>query len=257
MLTSYTLFSGSGGNSFYIGIDGHGILIDCGGSARGICRALQSIGTSLDRIDDIFITHEHCDHVSALRVLVKNCGARVHIDAKCAENFIDRATAAMLGDRLMLSDRDVDFTSGRLKITSFRTPHDAANPRGYVIDTPDGRVGYATDTGCVTQEMTENLLCCRYAVIEANHDLTMLKYGPYPKSLKARIASDTGHLSNDDSARLAFDLYKSGTERIILAHLSRENNTPQIAKRTVASAFSAGDMPYVEAASPVEVTRLI
>lgn len=233
MITAYTLFSGSGGNCIYVSDGESEILIDAGKNAKTIERSLSTIGTSLDKAKAILVTHEHSDHIGALGVITKRYAIPVHITSQSFEKAI-RDGAKI--ENAVRHDVRYEITVGKMNIRSFEIPHDSAKNVGYVIASHDGdTLGIATDMGTVTDEIRENLLGCHGVIIEANHDTDMLIYGKYPHYLKKRILSDRGHLSNRDCADLAVYLAKGGTEKFTLAHLSRENNTPEAAFFTVRS----------------------
>lgn len=231
-----TLFSGSSGNCIYIGSSRTKILIDAGKNAKAVCTALEHIGVSPCEIDAIFITHEHSDHISALRVLTNKYGIQIHAVAPCAE-CIASALGAKSEHVVFHTDPVYSVEVGDLTVSSFRTSHDSACAVGYKITTEDGRCfGVATDTGIVTRGTGNALTGCEAVVIECNHDPDMLRNGPYPYYLKERIASRYGHLSNGDCARFVAYLAEHGTTHFLLAHLSRENNTPRLALETVRAA---------------------
>ena len=226
------LYSGSGGNSVYIRVGESRILIDAGKSARALCKALERIGESIDNIDAIFITHEHNDHISALRVLAKKNNIPIHITHISARRFDDCDGEEI--DRL-LCRHDVSFCEciGEIAVSSFRTPHDSNMSVGYRVDFEiDGEkhsIGYATDIGYVSDEVRNGLWGCDAVVIESNHDEDMLRTGPYPRELKNRVASKRGHLSNRECSEFACELAQNGTRSFLLAHLSKENNEPTLA----------------------------
>ena len=250
---AYSLFSGSGGNCFLVGDGETNLLVDAGESARRIERALDALGKSLDDISAIFVTHEHIDHVKGLRVIEKEHGIPVHATEMTARAFITDASSPIL-ENLFAHRGNFSVKIGNFAIKSFSVPHDAADPVGYVLENGGVRVGFATDTGYVTDEMINNLVGCRAAVIEANHDEPMLMTGPYPPALKARIASEIGHLSNDAAACFAKLLANGGAKSLMLAHISKENNDPSLALDKVRAAV--GDGVLLVAASPIEPTEL-
>lgn len=243
-----TLFSGSSGNCVYVGGKRAKILIDAGKSAKAVCAALESIGSSIHEIDAIFITHEHVDHVSALKVLTKRYGIPVHTVTGCTACV--SSCCAERGDCIIEHEPVYSVEIGDLCISSFRTSHDSACAVGYKIVTEDGRAfGVATDTGIITKGTGNALTGCEAVVLECNHDPDMLRTGPYPYYLKTRIASRFGHLSNGDCARFASYLAENGTTHFILAHLSRENNTPDCALKTVRTAIPDAEV-RIKVASP-------
>ena len=256
---AFVLYSGSGGNSVFIRVGKSAILIDAGKSARALCNALSSIGESIDAIDDIFITHEHCDHVSALDVIAKRTYARIHITKGSAEKF-NRCATELLYDRLTIHPLCFCVKVGEMTVSSFATPHDSNSSVGYRIEFPDGdgtsAIGLATDIGYVTDDIRRGLCGCEAVIIEANHDKDMLRNGPYTYLLKKRVASNRGHLANDDCANFACELAENGTQSIILAHLSRENNTPELAFDEVNSALG-GCGVRVAVASPDDPVEIV
>lgn len=231
-----SLYSGSKGNCLFVGSERAKILIDAGKSARTLTGELIGIGERIEDIDAIFITHEHTDHVSALGTLAKYYHIPIHATVGCAR-ALDRKYNGLY-DCLVPHDPVFEETIGDIVISSFRTSHDSACSVGYKFTTPDGSsAGIMTDSGIVTNAAAEALLGCRAVVLEANHDIQMLKNGPYPEYLKDRVASRYGHLSNDLSARFAEYLANGGTERFLLAHLSEENNLPELALKVVRAAI--------------------
>ncbi len=225
-----SLCSGSSGNACLICAGEDAILIDAGKNARYLCRAMQESGVDAGKIRAVFVTHEHSDHIRALPVFLKKYPVPVHVT---------QATAAYLqsdpvtGSHLALHRPIYTEQVGRIRVTSFCTPHDSICPVGFRIEVErDGqpfRIGYATDLGYVSPEVENGLFGCDAAVLESNHDPQMLREGNYPEDLKRRIASRRGHLSNPDCAAFAAKLRESGTRRFLFAHLSRENNTPDLA----------------------------
>lgn len=232
-----TLYSGSSGNCTYITSGKTSILVDAGKSARSLCLALRDIGADISEIDAIFITHEHTDHVSALETLSKKHHIPIHAARMCAE-YLSRpgsATSSCVVSHAPIFTVELDGIS----VSSFITSHDSRCPVGYKVTFENGEAcGVATDTGIVTVGTAEALKGCRAVVIECNHDREMLARGPYPPQLKERIASSKGHLSNDDCAKMVSFLSKNGTKSFILAHLSEENNTKELALKTVRQAVS-------------------
>lgn len=225
-----SLYSGSTGNSFLITSPVGTLLIDAGKNAKQLCASLASVGISPDEIGAILVTHEHTDHISALPVFLKKHPIPVHIPYGCAYKLLGENAVA---PHLCMHPPVHTETVCGMQVTSFPTPHDSRASVGYRIEIPleDGilRIGYATDIGYVTREIEESLTGCDAVILESNHDREMLTYGPYPYQLKQRIASRRGHLSNPESALLAAHLCATGTRSLMLAHLSAENNTPEIA----------------------------
>lgn len=233
----YTLASGSSGNATLVTDGATHILIDAGISARRIERSLLSIGLSADVLDAIFITHSHSDHISGLHTLLKRRTIPLYAGAgTCREiAFADAA----LSDALEVIGNGEVLRVGDCTVRAFATSHDTAEPMGYRIDAADGSLGILTDSGVVTPSAHDALLGVDALVLEANHDVGMLRCGPYPYYLKERVLGARGHLSNDDAARFAVEMARAGTTTFVLAHLSAENNTPIQAEYTVARALSS------------------
>lgn len=237
------LYSGSKGNSTFISAGGAKILIDAGRSAKALCSALSSIGETIDNIDAIFITHEHNDHVSALQVLSHKHQIPIHMLLNSAMIFNGLCDEKLCDCLRIYRGNCFETKVNELRVKAFPTPHDSRAAVGYKFEFEDDNgktvsLGVSTDTGYVTNTMRENLMGCESVVIESNHDPVMLAEGPYPYELKQRIKSKHGHLSNPDCAALAAELYESGTKHIMLAHLSEENNLPEIAFNEVFTAIA-------------------
>ncbi len=232
MIKFCPLFSSSSGNSVYIGENGKGILVDVGRSAKQTDLMLKNIGIDPCEIQGIFITHEHTDHVCGLKVFA----AKHNIPVYGAPG-----TIFSLKQKGILTDKHIDnaFSDGEIYIGDMiikpiRTSHDCADGRGYVITGSDGitKVAIATDTGFVSPELLSEITGSKLCYIESNHDVDMVKTGPYPYPLQQRILSNIGHLSNDACADALRALVNRGSTHFVLAHLSKENNTPQLAYQT-------------------------
>ena len=244
MFKAIPLFSGSSGNSVYIKYGDDEVLIDAGVSYKNLRLALEKVGTDISNIKAIFVTHEHSDHVKGLPVMCKHCDIPVYINEKSysgmrlpdEDAFCEHAIVKNAGESVSVGD---------IYVKIFSTPHDSSGSVGYRFDFSGGEsFGYATDIGEVTTDIREGLYGCSTVVLESNHDIGMLKNGPYPYILKKRILSDHGHLSNDACAEFIPELVDHNTSKVILAHLSLENNTPEIAYRTSAVALTeAGYTP--------------
>ena len=228
MITAYTLFFFSVGNSIYVKDGKTEILIDAGKSALSVEKSLASVATSIENLSAIFVTHEHSDHVSALEVISKKYSIPIHITSPSLD-FISRSSKYIQKNAVEHCVK-YEQSIGSLHLSSFAIPHDSVQNVGYKITSDDGdTLGIATDMGHVTDEIKESLFGCKNVIVESNHDRDMLIYGKYPDFLKNRILSDNGHLSNEDCASLVCALANAGTINFTLAHLSRENNTPEAA----------------------------
>ena len=225
------LFSGSSGNSYYIGSKNEGVLIDVGRSAKQITNMLINCNIEIGAVKAIIVTHEHSDHVSGLRVFA----SKNHIQV-----YASQGTLNALDNSGMLTS---DFSSNvvgadgvecaGMLIRPFHTSHDCAEGYGYKIRTSDDRtIAFSTDLGCISPEVHSVINGSDLVVMESNHDIGMLQNGRYPYPLKRRILSDRGHLSNDVCANELPILAHNGSTRFVLAHLSSENNTPELAYQT-------------------------
>lgn len=244
MFKAIPLFSGSSGNATYVKYGDDEILIDAGASYKNLRLALEKLGTDISNIKAIFITHEHSDHIKGLSVTLKHLDVPVYINQASFGEIMSHGTDIFYG-RAEIKNADDAVSVGQISAKIFKTPHDSAGSVGYRFTFSDGQAfGYATDIGAVTAKIRAGLYGCKSVVIESNHDVGMLKSGPYPYMLKKRILSDHGHLSNDDCSCFLPELVEHGTEKLILAHLSHENNTPEAAYLTAAAALTeAGFTP--------------
>lgn len=230
MARIFPICSSSSANCTFIGTRGHGILIDDGCSFASLKSSLALIDTDISMIEAIFITHEHIDHVKGLAVLAKH----TNIPIFASEGTIAALRSnekAPLPENVRIFDIFQDgYRSAEFEVTPFHTPHDTPESVGYVINYNGTKIAVCTDIGTITEEVEKNLLGCNAVLLESNYDPEMLRRNPnYSAVLKRRIASDNGHLSNHSAADFAEKLVKNGTTRIILGHLSRENNTPNTA----------------------------
>ena len=215
------------------------ILIDLGVTASMLRAALEANGYCFDSIDAVLVTHTHSDHVKGLDVCMKRIAAPIYMSQTSKDQLmLDRATA-------LVYDVRTEILAG-LWVTAIRSSHDCPGSIGFIIETDDARLGYLTDLGFVPESTMDLLYGADGIVIESNHDEEMLRYGKYPVFLKKRILSERGHLSNDDSAGLACTLASRGTRTLVLGHLSRENNTPELARLAVRTALDRNGYVDVE-----------
>ena len=220
------LGSGSKGNSIYIESGSTAILVDGGFSGKEIAGRLSRIGRDIDCLKAVFVTHEHHDHISGVGVVSRRCRLPV---------FANEGTYRGAGKTLTKLFKQGEFETGDaidlddLRVRSFAISHDTADPVGFVIEDENARLGICTDTGIPTRLISRRISNCDGLVVEFNHDPDMLKNGPYPQSLKQRVKSSEGHLSNSDGAGLLDSVIHEGLRHIVLAHLSETNNLPEIA----------------------------
>lgn len=225
------LFSGSSGNSVYVGAGSTSILIDAGVSCARIVSELHAIGADPASISAILITHEHSDHIKGAGIFARKFGTPIYATEGTWNSMADKLGDIPAEKRCIIYS-DTDFFIGDMNIQPFSTPHDAADSVGYVISTATGaRFGLATDIGCVRGGWLDAIRGCAAVLLESNYDPDMLQAGRYPYELKRRIMSRRGHLSNDDAAEAALALISAGTQQLVLGHLSKENNFPELALR--------------------------
>lgn len=236
MTTLHTLASGSSGNAALLSHSGTNVLLDAGISCRRIRTALRAMDLDVSDLSAIFITHTHSDHISGMQTLVKNCDVPVYASQRtCAEL---EYRIAGINSRLHPVKTESTLEVGAFSVTPFPTSHDAPGSTGYRFDD----VGVLTDSGYVTEAAHRILSGCSLLMLEANHDVERLRGGSYPYFLKRRILGDEGHLSNAAAAEFAVELASSGTREFLLAHLSAENNTPELAFDTVSDALRAAGL---------------
>lgn len=232
------LFSGSSGNSSYIEAGGVKLLVDAGLTGKSITDALCSVGVNPRELNGILVTHDHTDHTKAVGILSRKYNLPVYANAGTWKVMSPIIKEIPYGNvRLIRTDQD--FYIGDMNILPFKTPHDATESIGYVFISKGKKLAYMTDIGCIREEMLEHASGAALVFIEANHDVQMLKCGPYPYVLKKRILSDTGHLSNENCGKALVRLYSTGVRCAVLGHLSRDNNTEVCAYDTVCGILSS------------------
>ena len=232
MFNFCSLYSGSSGNSLFVETKNTKILIDAGVSCKKIETALNDIDIDPKSLDGILVTHEHIDHVQSLGTLSKKFNLPVFVNQETLD--------AMPKQRDKISDENINifkvsdkFEIGDLIIKPFSIPHDAANPCGFSLYKDDKKISVATDIGHMTNDILKNLEESLFVMLEANYDPEILKCSPYPYLLKQRIAGPNGHLANLDAAKTISFLMNSGLKEASLGHLSKENNFPELAYKTV------------------------
>lgn len=254
-----SLVSGSSGNASLFEYNGTTILVDIGMSCKKLCEALDSIDISPDKINAVLITHEHSDHIKGLGVFMRKFNKPVF----ATNGTLDKFNFGKVDESLInVFESGKAFSIGDIEINSFPISHDANNPVGFTFNTGNEKYSIATDTGIVTDKVFNAVKGSKAVLLEANHDVEMLKYGGYPYELKKRILGEKGHLSNDTAAITANKLVKYGTEYIMLAHLSDKNNLPGIAYKTTENylkknGIKPGQDVKLSVASRYEVTKFI
>lgn len=253
MARIYPLFSSSKGNSTFIGTEKGGILIDCGVSCKRLMAALELNRIPSEAVRAIFITHEHSDHVSGLRLFTNKTGCPVYGQKRTLQRLADAGRIAPGSPVIDMTN--VTIAAAGMEVSCFNTPHDTIQSCGYRIHTDDDKYcAVCTDLGHITDEVDKALTGCRLVLLESNYDENMLRTGGYPLYLKQRILSQNGHLSNDDCAAQVGRLIESGTTHFLLGHLSQDNNRPNIADSTVQNSLSqfVRGKDYLLGVAPVE-----
>lgn len=226
-----SLASGSSGNVMLVRSRTTCLLLDAGRSLRVLGPQLARRGIAPEHLSAILLTHEHTDHISGAGAIARRSRIPIVANRPTLAAFAERDGLDFEAQELATGD---ETRIGDIKLRSFAVPHDAAAPVGYVLEANGARVTYFTDAGCVTPAMREALRGASLAIVEANHDVDWLMRGPYTPDMKARVASQTGHLCNADCGDLLAErLDEGGCLHIWLAHLSRVNNSPSLARRTV------------------------
>ncbi|MBA5851717.1 MBL fold metallo-hydrolase [Clostridium sp. cel8] len=225
------LFSGSSGNSTFIASDSTKILVDAGLAGKTIENGLLNIGEKPQDIDAILVTHEHTDHIKGVGILSRRYDIPIYANeltwkamSKSIGKIKEHNIKIIYNNYVQIKDFD---------ITSYKISHDAADPRGYDIRNKNKSVCVATDLGFLSDEIKSHLNNANVILLESNHDVEMLKFGPYPYTLKRRILSKIGHLSNEDCGKAILDIANGKFKKIILGHLSKINNYPELAYKTV------------------------
>ena len=235
-LTLCPLFSGSSGNCIYIACGRTHVLVDAGMSAARIEAHLREIGVDIRDIDAILVTHEHVDHVRGLGVLSRKYGLPIYANEGTWDGILLRESGIPLRCVRTFYTGE-DFYIGDLNVHPFAIPHDANEPVGYSFACQGLRCAVATDIGHINGTWLEAIAGSQALVLEANHDVEMVERGPYPKRLQQRILGRNGHLNNVDCAKVLLELVKRGAKAVSLAHLSADNNLPELAYNTVCEAL--------------------
>lgn len=237
MARMYPLFSSSKGNCTYFGDSEKGIMIDCGVSCKKVCGALADNGLSPEAVKGIFVTHTHSDHIKGLTVFLKKHKIPLYAQHRNIE-ILEQKGCLPEGTECIAIDGGSYEVAG-FCVQMFETDHDTPASCGYRITYPDGKcAALCTDLGTVTDTVWQSICGCDLVLLESNYDPDMLRSGSYPPELKARIASDHGHLSNAECGRNLVKLCESGTMNFVLGHISEENNTPETVERSAVAALS-------------------
>lgn len=233
MLEFCSLYSGSSGNCLFVSSKNTKLLIDCGTSCKKICDGLASINSSIEDIDAILVTHEHSDHVQSLGMVSKKFNIPVYANLE-TWNAMQKQKEKINKENINVFKNDEDFFFNDLTIHPFSTPHDAANPCGFNIHNGKRKISIATDLGHIDDNLLNELQKSSFVLLESNYDPEILKVSKYPLHLKQRIAGPRGHLSNEIAGKTISALMKKDLKEVMLGHLSKENNFPELAYQTVA-----------------------
>ncbi len=241
----YSIASGSNGNCIYIGDENTHLLVDTGISKKRVDEGLKPLHLSGSDLSGILITHEHMDHIQGLGVFSRAYHIPIYATAGTCEGIRDCRSLGSIPPELFHEiKRDEPFTVGDMTIYPFFTSHDANESCGYRVSNGKKDAAVATDMGTYDAYTIEHLKHLNGVVLEANHDMLMLEDGPYPYPLKQRVKGDRGHLSNELSGRLLNEIISEDMQRILLGHLSKENNYEELAYETVKLEITLGDCPY-------------
>lgn len=235
------LASGSTGNSLVVETEGARVLVDAGLSGKQVEGLLNKAGIAPDSLDAILVTHEHSDHVKGLGVLARRYKLPIYAN-EATWSELDKLIGKVDEDHRRILDTGGSLDLDSLHIESYGISHDAAEPVGYCFYEGDTQLALTTDLGYVSQRIKDKVTGSQAIIMESNHDVEMLRMGPYPWNIKRRILSDVGHLSNEAAGEALCDILTGDTERVYLAHLSRDNNMMELAKLTVRNVLQQQDI---------------
>ncbi|MBD7984173.1 MBL fold metallo-hydrolase [Sporosarcina sp. Sa2YVA2] len=232
------LASGSTGNSIYVETEDHAFLVDAGLSAKRMEQQLVSIGRSMANVDGIFVTHEHSDHIKGIGVLARRHKVPIYANEK-TWMAMDGLVGEIPLDQRFHFNMETAMSFGSLDVQSFAVSHDSVDPMFYVFHENDRKLSVITDTGYVSDRMKAHIQASDAYVFESNHDVSMLQMGRYPWSVKRRILSDVGHVSNEDAAVAMSEVVAEKETRIYLSHLSKDNNMKDLARMSVSQTLES------------------
>ncbi len=240
-----SIASGSSGNCIYVGSDTTHLLVDVGISGKRTECGLNSLDISAKELDGILITHEHADHIAGIGVMARKYDIPIYATAGTIEAVKNCSSVGKIAEDLFVEvQADKKFTIKDIAVNPMRISHDAAEPVAYRFGYGSQKLAVCTDLGNFNDYTVECLKGMDALLIEANHDVNMLQVGPYPYYLKQRILGDRGHLSNENSGRLLNRILHDKLQTIVLGHLSKENNLPELAYEAVRMEITLGDNPY-------------
>lgn len=232
MIKFCSLYSGSSGNSIFISSGKTKLLIDSGLSGKKIIEALVSIGENPSELSAILVSHEHSDHIRGAGIVSRKFDVPIYANENTWQAMeLDLGPISLKNKVYFNTGRE--FEIGNILVKAFPIPHDAAEPVGFNFFVDNRKITTATDIGHMNRELLTYFEGSDFLLIESNHDVEMLKMGPYPWPLKKRIMGDRGHLSNEMAGKVIAYLAQNGTRKFVLGHLSKENNFPELAYQTV------------------------
>lgn len=240
-----SIASGSSGNCIYVGSDATHLLIDAGISCKRTEEGLKTLELKASDLDGILVTHEHSDHIKGLEMLMKKYQIPIYATKGTLQHIRKNSYLASCDDTLFIEIHPDEKTIIKdCSFQPFRISHDAAEPVGYRVNYGKRKVAVCTDIGVYNDYTVENLKNLDALLLEANHDVKMLQVGPYPYYLKRRILGDQGHLSNENSGRLLSRVLHDNMQAVMLGHLSKENNIPELAYEAVRMEVTMAECPY-------------
>lgn len=251
-----SIASGSSGNCVYVGSDTTHLLMDVGISGKRTEEGLSKLGLSARELDGIFITHEHADHISGLGVIARKYEIPIYATEGTIDALKQMKSVGAIPEELFRQIRpDEKYSIKDLSVCPLRTSHDAADPVAYRVTGEGKKVGIVTDLGCYNDYTVECLKNLDVLYLEANHDVHMLQAGSYPYYLKRRILGEKGHLSNESAGKLLSLLLHDRMQAVVLGHLSRENNLPELAYESVRVEVTMSDTKYSGSDFPLYVAK--
>lgn len=251
-----SIASGSSGNCIYAGTDDCHLLLDAGISGKRIEAGLNEIGLKTSEMDGVLITHEHSDHIKSLGVIARRYGLPMYATQGTIDYIKENRSIGEVDSSLFHAVLpEVPFRIGDMTITPISTSHDAADPVAYIMRKEQKSMAVITDLGKYDENIVDRLQGLDVLLLEANHDVHMLEVGVYPYYLKQRILGEKGHLSNELSGQLLGRVLHDRFKKVVLGHLSKENNYPQLAYESVKAEVTLADNPYKGSDFPIEVAK--
>lgn len=227
-----SLSSGSSGNCVFVGSENSGVLVDCGVSGKEILGNLNNIGVCSSTIKGILVTHEHSDHIKSIGIISRKLNIPIYANINTWNSMAD-LIGKVKTENIKYFAVGEEMEIGGMGVRSYSIPHDAVDPVGFCFHEGNRKVSIATDLGYFSDTVRENISGSDMVLLESNHDIEMLKMGRYPYFLKRRILGEHGHLSNEAAGHAVYELLQTGVREVLLGHLSKENNFPELAYETV------------------------